>query len=102
MDLGRRLNGGEVYDDDVVDVSWHEGHQESHCDQVDGKHLPGCLLDLCIDIETLRLGLRLLLINAWNSVKHVGIRRLWLHLDIRFSRFKIVKYVFKDWRRHKI
>ena len=80
MDSGRRLDGGEV-DQDVVNAGRHEGHQESHRDQVDGNHLPGCLQNLCIDIKTLRLGLWLLLTNAWNSVKHVGIQRLPLHLD---------------------
>ena len=71
--LDRGFHGGEV-DKDVVDITGHEGHQESHCDQVDGNHLPGCLRNLCIDIKTLRLGLRLLLNNAWNSVEHVCLK----------------------------
>ena len=74
------LDGGEV-DDDAVDVAGQEGHEESHCDQVDGNHLPGFLQNLCVEIKTLALRLRLLIIYTRNSVKHVGIHRLTLHLE---------------------
>ena len=92
MDSGRRLDGGEV-DQDVVNAVGHETHQERHCDQVDGNHLPGCLQNLCIDIKTLRLGLGLLLINTWDSVKHVGIQRLPLYLEEFHSARKTQVYM---------
>ena len=78
--LNRGFHGGEV-NKDVVDVTGHEGHQESHCDQVDGNHLPCCLQNIRIDIETPWQRLWLLLIPLRNSVKHVGIHRVALHLE---------------------
>ena len=75
------LDGGEV-DNDVVDVAGQEGHEESHRNQVDGNNLPGFLQNLCVEIKTLALRLRLrLIIYTRNSVKHVGIHRLTLHLE---------------------